>query len=101
MGYVWCNVDSLPFPLNDGWRFFEVMIKEAKVICCPGTFFDVNPGQRRKWEKFMNYIRISYGPSFRELKRGLDNMEMVIDRYRVLHNSIGNTLMETHNTNPS
>ncbi|CAD7971510.1 unnamed protein product [Amoebophrya sp. A120] len=80
--YCWCDISSLPAPLNTCWGFFRTMLNEGKVIVCPGVFFDVNPGHRRKFSNYSGFVRLSYGPSFPEIKRGLDAIEMVITKYR-------------------
>mmetsp|Transcript_33860 Transcript_33860/g.78737 ORF Transcript_33860/g.78737 Transcript_33860/m.78737 type:complete len:595 (+) Transcript_33860:132-1916(+) len=79
--YCWCDISGLPPPLNTCWGFFEEMLRE-KVIITPGVFFDINPGARRRFCRYESYIRISYGPSFKELQRGLDGMQRVITRCR-------------------
>ncbi|MEE2776069.1 MAG: pyridoxal phosphate-dependent aminotransferase, partial [Acidobacteriota bacterium] len=60
--YVWGNLSGLPSPLDDGMAFFEEGLEE-KVITVPGTFFDVNPGQRRAHGRYQNYARFSFGPA--------------------------------------
>lgn len=82
--YCWCDLSRLPPPLNSCWGFFRTMIAEAKVIVCPGVFFDVNPGRRRKFSNYESFVRLSYGPSFAEIKRGLDAIETVIAKYQQL-----------------
>jgi len=79
--YCWCDIGRLPAPLNICWGFFREMLRE-KVIVAPGTFFDVNPGLRRKTCRYESYIRISFGPGIKELQRGLDGMQRVIKRYQ-------------------
>lgn len=79
--YCWCDISQLPPPLHTCWGFFREMLKE-KVIITPGVFFDVNPGDRRKFCRYESYVRISYGPSFKEIQRGLDGMQRAIERHR-------------------
>ncbi|CAJ1358473.1 unnamed protein product [Effrenium voratum] len=81
--YCWCDISRLPPPLNNCWGFFREMLKE-KVIVTPGVFFDVNPGSRRKFNSYDSFVRISYGPSFKEVQRGLDGMQRVIERRKRL-----------------
>jgi len=69
--------------LNNCWGFFRELLKE-KVIVTPGVFFDVNPGSRRKFNSYDSFIRISYGPSFKEVQRGLEGMQRVIERQKKL-----------------
>mmetsp|Transcript_67677 Transcript_67677/g.195966 ORF Transcript_67677/g.195966 Transcript_67677/m.195966 type:complete len:586 (-) Transcript_67677:93-1850(-) len=79
--YVWCDVGRLPPPLNTCWGFFRELLKE-KVIVTPGTFFDVNPESRRQFSRYETYVRISYGPCFKEILRGLDGVQRVIEKFR-------------------
>lgn len=81
--YCWCDISNLPPPLNNCWGFFRELLKE-KVIVTPGVFFDVNPGSRRKFNSYDSFIRISYGPSFKEAQRGLEGMQRVIERQKKL-----------------
>ncbi|MFB6375272.1 MAG: pyridoxal phosphate-dependent aminotransferase [Bradymonadaceae bacterium] len=80
--YVWADVSSLPDGLNHGMDFFEAAIEE-QLICVPGQFFDVNPGQRRagRPSRFRNYVRFSFGPPMEILERGLDRLEDMIERW--------------------
>ena len=80
--YLWCNLSGLPEPLNNCLTFFEECLKE-NVIVVPGIFFDVNPGKRRlkQHSRYMNNVRLSYGPSFESLVVGLDNIQRVIDKF--------------------
>jgi len=79
--YCWCDISRLPRPLNTCWGFFREMLQE-KVIVAPGVFFDINPGARRKSCRYETYVRLSFGPSLKELQRGLDGMQRVIERHR-------------------
>lgn len=79
--YCWCDVSKLPPPLDTCWGFFRELLKE-RVIVTPGVFFDVNPGQRRKSSRYGSYVRLSYGPSFKEVKRGLDGIHRAIEKHR-------------------
>lgn len=94
--YCWCDISKLPSPLNNCWGFFREMLKE-KVIVCPGVFFDVNPGSRRKYNSYDSFIRLSYGPSFKELQRGLDGLQRVIERHRRPGNKVGDDESVTTN----
>lgn len=82
--YVWASVKNMPASLNDGWIFFEEALRH-KVICVPGIFFDVNPGRRRQLfaSPYHSYIRFSFGPPLEELKRGLDNLDILVNKHRV------------------
>ena len=78
--YCFVSLEKLPKPLDDGMTFFEHLL-EYKVICVPGEFFDVNPGQRRTTSntRLKKYIRLSFGPCFEEIKQGLDRIERMIN----------------------
>ena len=79
--YVWANLSELPKPLNDGMQFFREGLKE-KVIIVPGSFFDVNPGNRRTHGRYGNYCRVSFGPEIKQLEIGLDALERVIAKFK-------------------
>jgi aspartate/methionine/tyrosine aminotransferase len=79
--YVWANLSNLPKPLDDGMAFFREGLKE-NVIIVPGTFFDVNPGNRRSHGRYGNYCRISFGPELKKLELGLNGLERVIKRFK-------------------
>lgn len=78
--YVWADVSELPPGLNNGMDFFRAALEE-KLICVPGEFFDVNPGQRRadRPSRFRNHVRFSFGPEAETLDRGLDRLEDLIE----------------------
>jgi len=77
--YMWADVSGLPKPLNNGVIFFEHCIRH-NVICVPGIFFDINPFQRRRFEKspYMNHLRMSYGPAWPNLKMAVQGMKALI-----------------------
>lgn len=78
--YAWANLSGLKESLQDGLEFFEQGLRE-KVITVPGAFFDVNPGKRRVYARYQNYVRISFGPEMSVLERGLDALERVIAKF--------------------
>ncbi len=77
--YVWGNVRNLPPGLNTGMKLFRKAL-DAQVICVPGVFFDVNPGQRRaaRPSRFRHHVRFSFGPARESLEAGLDRLEKLI-----------------------
>jgi aspartate/methionine/tyrosine aminotransferase len=77
--YVWGEVSELPDGLNTGMDFFQRCL-EHQIICVPGEFFDVNPGQRRSGRpsRFRNHVRFSFGPAQDTLERGLERLEAMI-----------------------
>ena len=77
--YVWANVSELPDGLNDGMKFFQEALKH-QVICVPGEFFDVNPGQKRsnRVSRFKRHVRFSFGPEISTLERGLNRLEKML-----------------------
>ena len=79
--YLWVNVKNLPKGINEGTKLFEELLKE-QVIIVPGKFFDLNPYKRRKKLNFKDYVRFSYGPEMSVLKRGLDKIEKVINKFK-------------------
>ncbi len=78
--YIWGDVSQLGPTLNSGLKFFEVGLK-SKLICVPGVFFDVDPGQRRKGRasRFEQYVRFSFGPSETSLRLGLQSIATVLN----------------------
>jgi hypothetical protein len=81
--YAFVSVRDLPEPISDGMAFFRAAL-EHKVICVPGLFFDVNPGHRRsqRLSRFHQHVRLSFGPSLDEVRKGLDRLEEMIKTYR-------------------
>ena len=76
--YVWGNVSGLPEPISTGMGLFRAGL-EHKLICVPGEFFDVNPGQRRQHHsRFKHHVRFSFGPNAGLLEAGLDRLEQLI-----------------------
>lgn len=78
--YCFASLENLPESLADGMKFFKALL-QYKVICVPGEFFDVNPGQRRKMvnTRLKKYVRLSFGPSFDEIKLGLDRIQEMLN----------------------
>lgn len=77
--YCFVSLENFPESLAHGMKFFKALLK-YKVICVPGDFFDVNPGQRRKVvnTRLKKYVRLSFGPSFDEIKLGLDRIQKML-----------------------
>lgn len=77
--YVFASLAGLPEPLDDCMTFFGAALAQ-KVICVPGVFFDVNPGQRRsrRLARFRQHVRLSFGPPMEEVERGLQRLERVV-----------------------
>ncbi len=77
--YAFVSLRDLPEPLSDGMDFFRAAL-EHQVICVPGVFFDVNPGHRRsqRLSRFHQHVRLSFGPSYKEVECGLDRLEEMI-----------------------
>mmetsp|Transcript_15935 Transcript_15935/g.18615 ORF Transcript_15935/g.18615 Transcript_15935/m.18615 type:complete len:589 (-) Transcript_15935:207-1973(-) len=86
--YIWCSVSRFPPPINSGIVFFREAIKEC-VTVIPGQFFDVNPGHRRpQGGRYHDYIRISYGPPFETLVRGLNNLARLVQKFTQKENKL-------------
>ena len=77
--YVFASLADLPEPLDDCMAFFGAALAQ-KMICVPGVFFDVNPGQRRarRLARFRQHVRLSFGPPIEEVQRGLERLERVV-----------------------
>ena len=71
-------MSELPESISTGEAFFEAALRK-KVITVPGTFFDVDPGQRRigRPSRFRHHTRFSFGP-------GRDRIEDAIGRLKAL-----------------
>jgi len=77
--YCFASLEEMPEPLRDGMAFFRAAL-DRKVICVPGLFFDVNPGQRRSHipSRLTGFVRLSFGPSQDIVEKGLDRLEQMI-----------------------
>jgi hypothetical protein len=64
-------------------HFFGAALAQ-KLICVPGLFFDVNPGQRRaqRLSRFRHHVRLSFGPALDEVERGLERLERIVAAVR-------------------
>jgi aspartate/methionine/tyrosine aminotransferase len=81
--YCFPALDQLPEPLQNGMAFFEAAL-EHRVICVPGSFFDIDPGKRRGHlaSRLNPYVRLSFGPDIDSLRLGLDRLEAMIAAHR-------------------
>lgn len=81
--YIWGDLSGLPSPLNDCLVFLEECTKH-KIIIVPGCFFDVNPRSVRHVDKSqcISNVRFSYGPSFQNLKVGMENLKAMVAKYK-------------------
>ncbi|MCB0360129.1 MAG: aminotransferase class I/II-fold pyridoxal phosphate-dependent enzyme, partial [Bdellovibrionales bacterium] len=77
--YCWGDLSALPEHLYTGMRLFREGLKEG-VITVPGSFFDINPGQRRaeRPSRYRHFARFSFGPGEAEIQRGLAALQRVI-----------------------
>lgn len=77
--YVWGDVRALPEGINTGMGFFREALKR-QVICVPGEFFDINPGQRRadRPSRFRHHVRFSFGPELSSISAGLDRLAQMV-----------------------
>lgn len=77
--YVWGDLRHLPPSINSGMNFFREALKH-QVICVPGEFFDINPGQRRaeRPSRFRHHVRFSFGPELSTLEAGLTRLAEMI-----------------------
>ena len=78
--YAWGCLAGLPAPLDDAMAFFRRAL-ERKVMTVPGSFFDVNPGRRRRGDSpYRQWMRFSFGPPEDNLRLGLQRLgQMVAD----------------------
>lgn len=91
--YIWLDLSPLPSPINSGLTFAEECIKE-KVLVTPGIFFDINPHHRRSIvdSPCEGFVRLSFGPPLKEIDRGLDAFERIIERARKGDPGVGKNL---------
>ncbi len=77
--YAWGNLESLPPPLDTGEGLFRAAL-EQKVIVVPGSFFDVDPGQRRvgRASRFLHHARFSFGPGESVVEVALGRLEKLV-----------------------
>ena len=82
--YIWGDLRQLPSSINTGMNFFREALQH-QVICVPGEFFDINPGQRRadRPSRFRHHVRFSFGPQIDSLESGLTRLAKMIDRHRL------------------
>jgi len=77
--YAWGNLRALPPPLDTGDGLFRAAL-EHKVIVVPGSFFDVDPGQRRvgRASRFKHHARFSFGPAEAVLETALTRLSRLV-----------------------
>jgi aspartate/methionine/tyrosine aminotransferase len=77
--YAWGNLQALPPPLDTGEGLFRAAL-EHKVIVVPGSFFDVDPGQRRvgRASRFKHHARFSFGPSEAVVETALERLGTLV-----------------------
>lgn len=83
--YIWLDLSHLPERIQNGLGFFEECLKE-RVIVVPGIFFDLNPSSRRDLfdSPCHHRCRISYGPKWETLIKGMDGIERVLKNHKAL-----------------
>ncbi len=77
--YLFPSLEGLPGRFREGQGLFEGGLAH-KVICVPGAFFDIDPGNRRSafGSRLSSYVRLSFGPDEATLIRGLDRLAAMI-----------------------
>jgi aspartate/methionine/tyrosine aminotransferase len=77
--YAWGDLSRLPPSVNTGESFFRAAL-QRKVITVPGTFFDVDPGQRRhgRPSRFRHHLRFSFGPELARIEQALERLGQVV-----------------------
>lgn len=83
--YLWLNLSHLPGKLSNCLGFFHECLHE-KVIIVPGFFFLINPQNLSKLEDVIwyHFVRISYGPEFDQIVKGMDGIERILERFNCL-----------------
>ncbi len=81
--YGWGDLSQLPASINTGETFFRAALQK-KVITVPGTFFDVDPGQRRhgRPSRFRHHMRFSFGPELGRVQEALRRLGEVVAEAR-------------------
>jgi aspartate/methionine/tyrosine aminotransferase len=81
--YAWGNLQGLPPPLDTGEGLFRAAL-EHKVIVVPGSFFDVDPGQRRvgRASRFKHHARFSFGPADSVVETALERLGQLVKSAR-------------------
>jgi aspartate/methionine/tyrosine aminotransferase len=81
--YAWGDLSRLPASVNTGESFFRAALQK-KVITVPGTFFDVDPGQRRhgRFSRFRHHARFSFGPELSRIEQALSRLGEVVAEAR-------------------
>jgi aspartate/methionine/tyrosine aminotransferase len=81
--YAWGDLSRLPASVNTGESFFRAALQK-KVITVPGTFFDVDPGQRRhgRPSRFRHHARFSFGPELSRIEQALERLGEVVAEAR-------------------
>jgi aspartate/methionine/tyrosine aminotransferase len=77
--YAWGDLSALPDSISTGMAFFKAAL-QRRVITVPGTFFDVDPGQRRigRPSRFRHHVRFSFGPSKDRIERALGRLRELV-----------------------
>ena len=65
---------------NDGMGVLPRRARRRRSSSCPGEFFDVNPGKRRRGRasRFRDYVRFSFGPSMAALEKAVARFEAMV-----------------------
>lgn len=82
--YAWGDLSALPASINTGEAFFQAALRQKKVITVPGTFFDVDPGQRRfgRPSRFRHHTRFSFGPEKPQVEEALHRLRALVAESR-------------------
>lgn len=77
--YLFPKLEGLPARFRDGQALFEAAL-DQQVICVPGAFFDIDPGNRRSafGSRLSPHVRLSFGPDEATLVRGLDRLAALV-----------------------
>jgi aspartate/methionine/tyrosine aminotransferase len=78
--YCWGDLSALPAGLQSGMDFFHRAL-DRQVIVVPGSFFDIDPGGRRRGRgsRFDQFVRFSFGPPMSELERAVMRLRALVE----------------------
>ena len=76
--YVWGDLSELASPFDEAESFYRRAL-QRRVLCVPGSSFDVDPARRRRGPAaYSRWMRFSFGAPLDELRMGLDRLARMV-----------------------